>query len=74
MNSKKDQRVALVEVGISDHRFPFASIKMWLSYFKHFESSYLTPEQNIKINNTYNFIELFTENDAPNYLAVLQKK
>jgi hypothetical protein len=37
MNSFRTAPVKLFEIGICDKRFPFASQKMWLSYFKNIE-------------------------------------
>jgi hypothetical protein len=37
MNTFRNTPVKLFEVGICDKRFPFASQKMWLSYFKNVE-------------------------------------
>jgi hypothetical protein len=37
MNPKKNHPVTLMEVGIADHRFPFASVKMWVQYFSDIE-------------------------------------
>jgi hypothetical protein len=34
MDSFRDSPITLFEIGICDQRFPYASLKMWLSYFK----------------------------------------
>jgi hypothetical protein len=34
MESKRKNRVSMLEIGVCDKRFPYASIKMWMSYFK----------------------------------------
>lgn len=38
MNASRESFVKLFEIGICDKRFPYASQKMWLSYFKDMES------------------------------------
>jgi hypothetical protein len=35
MNSKKHDAINMLEIGVCDKRFPYASIKMWMSYFKN---------------------------------------
>jgi hypothetical protein len=35
MNSKKTESINMLEIGVCDKRFPYASIKMWMSYFKN---------------------------------------
>lgn len=35
MDSKREKNVSLLEIGVCDKRFPYASIKMWLNYFKN---------------------------------------
>jgi hypothetical protein len=35
MQSKKYDPISIMEIGVCDKRFPYASIKMWMSYFKH---------------------------------------
>lgn len=37
MSNKKEAPIKLFEVGIRDKRFPYASCKMWLSYFKEID-------------------------------------
>ena len=37
MNQFRDKAVKLFEIGICDKRFPYASIKMWMSYFKNID-------------------------------------
>jgi hypothetical protein len=37
MSSYRNKSVKLFEIGICDKRFPYASPKMWLSYFKNIE-------------------------------------
>jgi hypothetical protein len=34
MSEKKNTSVSMLEIGVCDKRFPYASIKMWMSYFK----------------------------------------
>jgi hypothetical protein len=34
MESKKTENISMLEIGVCDKRFPYASIKMWKSYFK----------------------------------------
>jgi hypothetical protein len=34
MNSSKNDSISMLEIGVCDKRFPYASIKMWKSYFK----------------------------------------
>ena len=34
MNHKKHESVSMLEIGVCDKRFPYASIKMWMSHFK----------------------------------------
>lgn len=33
MQDKRDQPISMLEIGVCDKRFPYASIKMWMSYF-----------------------------------------
>lgn len=33
MNSRKYNHISMLEIGVCDKRFPYASIKMWLSHF-----------------------------------------
>lgn len=67
MNSFRDKPIKLFEIGICDKRFPYASPKMWMSYFKNldlycvdnFWGSYLhTKSEDIKLLNEWgiNFI------------------
>jgi hypothetical protein len=35
MESKKTENISMLEIGVCDKRFPYASIKMWKSYFKN---------------------------------------
>jgi len=35
MYPKKKSSVSIMEIGVCDKRFPYASIKMWMSYFKN---------------------------------------
>lgn len=35
MESKRNESASVLEIGVCDKRFPFASIKMWMSYFKN---------------------------------------
>jgi hypothetical protein len=35
MQDKKYESVNMLEIGVCDKRFPYASIKMWMSYFKN---------------------------------------
>jgi hypothetical protein len=35
MNIKKNKNINMLEIGICDKRFPFASVKMWMAYFKN---------------------------------------
>jgi len=35
MESKKEEEISMLEIGVCDKRFPYASIKMWMSYFKN---------------------------------------
>lgn len=34
MSLKRTEPISMLEIGVCDKRFPFASIKMWMSYFK----------------------------------------
>lgn len=34
MANKRNESINMLEIGICDKRFPYASVKMWLSYFK----------------------------------------
>jgi|688.fasta_scaffold147637_3 hypothetical protein len=67
MNQFRNKAVKLFEIGICDKRFPYASPKMWMSYFKNldlycvdnFWGSYLhEKKQDIKLLNEWgiNFI------------------
>jgi hypothetical protein len=67
LNGLKYNNVKLFEIGICDKRFPFASVKLWLTYFKNLElysvdnfwGSYLdekTAEINMLNNMGCNFI------------------
>jgi len=35
MNVKKNENINMLEIGVCDKRFPFASIKMWMTYFEN---------------------------------------
>jgi hypothetical protein len=37
MESKKEEEISMLEIGVCDKRFPYASIKMWMSYFKNID-------------------------------------
>lgn len=37
MKNFRDKKIKLFEVGICDKRFPYASVKLWLSYFKNID-------------------------------------
>jgi hypothetical protein len=37
MNSKRTEPISMLEIGVCDKRFPYASIKMWMSYFKNID-------------------------------------
>lgn len=34
MSPRRTEPISMLEIGVCDKRFPFASIKMWMSYFK----------------------------------------
>lgn len=34
MQTKRNDSVSIMEIGVCDKRFPYASVKMWMSYFK----------------------------------------
>lgn len=34
MEIKRNKKISMLEIGVCDKRFPYASIKMWMSYFK----------------------------------------
>jgi hypothetical protein len=34
MKEKREDSISMLEIGVCDKRFPYASIKMWMSYFK----------------------------------------
>jgi hypothetical protein len=74
MSSKRNTNVSLLEIGINDWRFPYASTKMWLKYFKNinlysmdnFWNKYLPEKEIYNINNMgANFIyaDQGSEND-----------
>ena len=67
MHKNRENNIKLFEIGICDQRFPYASTKLWLSYFKNidlycvdnFWGQYLKDKLNeIKLLNDYgiNFI------------------
>jgi len=37
MSSEKEKNISMLEIGVCDKRFPFASIKMWMTYFKNID-------------------------------------
>jgi hypothetical protein len=37
MDSLREQNISMLEIGVCDKRFPYASIKMWMSYFKNID-------------------------------------
>lgn len=37
MSTFRNSKISLLEIGVCDKRFPYASIKMWLSYFKNID-------------------------------------
>jgi len=37
MLNKKTENISILEIGVCDKRFPFASIKMWMTYFKNID-------------------------------------
>jgi hypothetical protein len=67
MEIKRNDEISMLEIGVCDKRFPYASIKMWMSYFKnidlyavdnfwgHTVEDKLTDIKNIN-NNGVNFI------------------
>jgi hypothetical protein len=67
MEIKRNDKISMLEIGVCDKRFPYASIKMWMSYFKnidlyavdnfwgHIVEDKLTDIKNIN-NNGVNFI------------------
>lgn len=34
MSTAKEDQISMLELGVCDKRFPYASVKMWMSYFK----------------------------------------
>lgn len=37
MENKRNDNISMLEIGVCDKRFPYASIKMWMSYFKNID-------------------------------------
>jgi hypothetical protein len=37
MQGLRDQAVSMLEIGVCDKRFPYASIKMWMNYFQNID-------------------------------------
>lgn len=37
MNNFREKDIKLLEIGVCDKRFPYSSLKMWLTYFKNIE-------------------------------------
>lgn len=35
MQENRDKNISMLEIGVCDKRFPYASIKMWMSYFQN---------------------------------------
>lgn len=60
MHPQKNKNINLLEIGICDRRFPYASIKMWLSFFENIDlycidnfwgSKLIDKKQDIKLIN-----------------------
>jgi hypothetical protein len=37
MSPRQEEHISMLEIGVCDKRFPYASIKMWMSYFKNID-------------------------------------
>lgn len=37
IENKRNDNISMLEIGVCDKRFPYASIKMWMSYFKNID-------------------------------------
>jgi hypothetical protein len=57
MNPLKNQHISMLEIGVCDKRFPYASIKMWMSYFKNIDFYAVDNFWGHKIGDKINDIE-----------------
>jgi|ETNvirnome_2_300_1030623.scaffolds.fasta_scaffold11324_2 hypothetical protein len=63
MNEYREKKVKLIELGISDGRFPLGSLKMWLAYFKDVElfgldnNPQIDPKQITEMGGYFGFMD-----------------
>jgi hypothetical protein len=61
MSSKKTEPISMLEIGVCDKRFPYASIKMWMSYFKDIDFYAVDNFWGHKISNKIDDIKQLNE-------------
>lgn len=61
MSLKKTEPINMLEIGVCDKRFPYASIKMWMSYFKDIDFYAVDNFWGHKIGDKVNDIKQLNE-------------
>jgi hypothetical protein len=61
MSLKKTEHINMLEIGVCDKRFPYASIKMWMSYFKNIDFYAVDNFWGHKIDDKINDIKQLNE-------------
>lgn len=61
MKDKRQDPISILEIGVCDKRFPFASIKMWMNYFKCPDFYAIDNFWGHKIDSKINDIEQLNE-------------
>lgn len=67
MNEKRKQNINMLEIGVCDKRFPFASIKMWMTYFQNIDLYAVDNFWGHKIDDKLNDID-HLNNDGINFI------
>jgi hypothetical protein len=62
MDFKRNENINLMEIGVCDKRFPYASIKMWMSYFKNVDFYAVDNFWGYEIGEKYKDIEELNNN------------
>jgi hypothetical protein len=61
MSLKKTEHINMLEIGVCDKRFPYASIKMWMNYFKNIDFYAVDNFWGHKIDDKINDIKQLNE-------------
>jgi hypothetical protein len=67
MNEKRNENINMLEVGVCDKRFPYASVKMWKSYFKNVDFYAVDNFWGHKIDDKLDDIKKLN-NDSVNFI------